>query len=187
MNGHVVIAAITSCTNTSNPSVLIAAGLVARKARAGSVSRSSPGSRPSLAARDRRVVTDLPDGSRAAGTDLDAMGFNLVGLWLAPPASAIPARCRSLIFPNCISDNDLVAASVLSGNRNFEGRVKPRRARPKLSGLAAAGPSLTALAGSLKRQCRETTRSAPDKNGTPVYLKGHLALQQGGLGHRAQK
>jgi aconitate hydratase len=119
-HGDVMIAAITSCTNTSNPSVLVAAGLVARKARALGLD-SKPWVKTSLAP-GSQVVTDYLD---AAGLteDLNAIGFNLVGYGcttcignsgpLAPEFSA------------AINDNDLVAASVLSGNRNFEGRVSP--------------------------------------------------------------
>jgi aconitate hydratase len=119
-DGDVVIAAITSCTNTSNPSVLVAAGLVARKANALGL-RPKPWVKTSLAP-GSQVVTDYLD--RAGLTaDLDAIGFNLVGYGcttcignsgpLAGPISA------------AINENDIVAASVISGNRNFEGRVSP--------------------------------------------------------------
>jgi aconitate hydratase len=117
-DGDVVIAAITSCTNTSNPSVLVAAGLVARKARALGL-KPKPWVKTSLAP-GSQVVTDYL--TKAGLTeDLDALGFNLVGYGcttcignsgpLAAPISA------------AINGNDIVAASVLSGNRNFEGRV----------------------------------------------------------------
>ncbi len=119
-NGDVMIAAITSCTNTSNPSVLVAAGLVARKARALGLA-PKPWVKTSLAP-GSQVVTDYLNAS-GLSEDLDAIGFNLVGYGcttcignsgpLAPPIS------------KAINDNDLVAASVLSGNRNFEGRVSP--------------------------------------------------------------
>ena len=119
-DGDVVIAAITSCTNTSNPSVLVAAGLVARKARALGLS-PKPWVKTSLAP-GSQVVTDYLDKA-GLSADLDAMGFNLVGYGCTtcignsgPLAPAISAA---------INDNDLVAASVLSGNRNFEGRVSP--------------------------------------------------------------
>jgi aconitate hydratase len=119
-DGDVVIAAITSCTNTSNPDVLIAAGLVARKARARGL-KPKPWVKTSLAP-GSQVVTDY---LKKAGLqdDLDAIGFDLVGYGcttcignsgpLAPPIS------------HAINANDLVAASVLSGNRNFEGRISP--------------------------------------------------------------
>ena len=119
-DGDVVIAAITSCTNTSNPSVLVAAGLVARKARALGLT-PKPWVKTSLAP-GSQVVTDYLDKAGLT-EDLDALGFNLVGYGcttcignsgpLAVPISA------------AINENDLVAASVLSGNRNFEGRVSP--------------------------------------------------------------
>ncbi|WP_310497718.1 aconitate hydratase AcnA [Sandarakinorhabdus sp.] len=117
-HGDVVIAAITSCTNTSNPNVLIAAGLVARKAHALGL-KVKPWVKTSLAP-GSKVVTDYFDKSGLTA-DMDAMGFNLVGY-----------GCTTCIgnsgpLPEPISDaingNDIVAASVLSGNRNFEGRV----------------------------------------------------------------
>ena len=119
-HGDVVIAAITSCTNTSNPSVLVAAGLVARKAREKGLDRK-PWVKTSLAP-GSQVVTDYLD-RRGLQEDLDALGFNLAGY-----------GCTTCIgnsgpLPEAISKaihaNDLVAASVLSGNRNFEGRVSP--------------------------------------------------------------
>jgi aconitate hydratase len=119
-DGDVVIAAITSCTNTSNPSVLVAAGLVARKARAKGLT-AKPWVKTSLAP-GSQVVTDYLDKAGLT-EDLNALGFNLVGYGcttcignsgpLAPELSA------------AINENDIVAASVLSGNRNFEGRVSP--------------------------------------------------------------
>ena len=119
-DGDVVIAAITSCTNTSNPSVLVAAGLVARKANALGL-KSKPWVKTSLAP-GSQVVTDYLDKAGLTA-DLNALGFNLVGYGCTtcignsgPLAPAISAA---------INENDLVAASVLSGNRNFEGRVSP--------------------------------------------------------------
>ena len=117
-HGDVTIAAITSCTNTSNPSVLIAAGLVARNARERGL-KVKPWVKTSLAP-GSQVVTDYLD---AAGLtdDLDALGFNLVGYGCTtcignsgplPPA-----------ISKAVNENDLAVASVLSGNRNFEGRV----------------------------------------------------------------
>ena len=119
-HGDVVIAAITSCTNTSNPAVLVAAGLVARKARAFGLT-SKPWVKTSLAP-GSKVVTDYFAASKLQD-DLDYLGFNLVGY-----------GCTTCIgnsgpLPEPISDaisaGDLVAVSVLSGNRNFEGRVSP--------------------------------------------------------------
>ncbi|MFT6474452.1 aconitate hydratase AcnA [Qipengyuania profunda] len=119
-DGDVVIAAITSCTNTSNPDVLIAAGLVAKKAHEKGL-KPKPWVKTSLAP-GSQVVTDYLVKS-GLQEDLNAMGFDLVGYGcttcignsgpLAPPIS------------KAINNNDIVAASVLSGNRNFEGRVSP--------------------------------------------------------------
>ncbi|MBD8066518.1 aconitate hydratase AcnA [Devosia sp. PTR5] len=162
-DGHVVIAAITSCTNTSNPSVLVAAGLVARKARALGLD-AKPWVKTSLAP-GSQVVTDY---LTAAGLqeDLDAIGFNLVGY-----------GCTTCIgnsgpLPQAISDsineNKLVACSVLSGNRNFEGRVNP-----DVRANYLASPPLVvayALAGSLNVDIT-TEPLGTDKNGQPVYLK----------------
>src|SRR5499427_911471 len=117
-HGDVVIAAITSCTNTSNPSVLIAAGLLARNARAKGL-KPAPWVKTSLAP-GSQVVTDYL-AKAGLQDDLDALGFNLAGY-----------GCTTCIgnsgpLPDNIADavrkNDLVAAAVLSGNRNFEGRV----------------------------------------------------------------
>ncbi|RYG67904.1 aconitate hydratase, partial [bacterium] len=119
-DGDVVIAAITSCTNTSNPNVLVAAGLVARKAHAKGLT-VKPWVKTSLAP-GSQVVTEYLEKADLQ-KDLDAMGFNLVGY-----------GCTTCIgnsgpLPEAISEaitqNDLVACSVLSGNRNFEGRVNP--------------------------------------------------------------
>ena len=119
-HGDVVIAAITSCTNTSNPAVLVAAGLVARKARAKGLTRK-PWVKTSLAP-GSKVVTDylVKSGLQA---DLDAIGFNLAGYGCTTcigNSGPLPSQ-----ISEAINKNDLVAASVLSGNRNFEGRVSP--------------------------------------------------------------
>jgi aconitate hydratase len=119
-HGDVVIAAITSCTNTSNPSVLVAAGLVARKAREKGLD-SKPWVKTSLAP-GSQVVTDylVASGLQA---DLDAIGFNLAGYGCTTcigNSGPLPEPISKAIHAN-----DLVAASVLSGNRNFEGRVSP--------------------------------------------------------------
>ncbi len=119
-DGDVVIAAITSCTNTSNPDVMVAAGLVAKKANERGL-KPKPWVKTSLAP-GSQVVTDYLEKA-GLQKHLNALGFNLVGYGcttcignsgpLAPPISA------------AINGNDIVAASVLSGNRNFEGRVSP--------------------------------------------------------------
>ncbi len=162
-DGHVVIAAITSCTNTSNPSVLIAAGLVARKARALGL-KVKPWVKTSLAP-GSQVVTDY---LKAAGLqdDLDALGFNLVGYGCTTcigNSGPLPVA-----ISECINDNDLVAASVLSGNRNFEGRVNP-----DVRANYLASPPLVvayALAGSLNVNVA-VEPLGKSANGTAVYLK----------------
>ncbi|WP_066722833.1 aconitate hydratase AcnA [Sphingomonas pituitosa] len=161
-DGDVVIAAITSCTNTSNPSVLIAAGLVARKARALGLTRK-PWVKTSLAP-GSQVVTDYLNKA-GLSEDLDAIGFNLVGYGcttcignsgpLAEPISA------------AINGNDIVAASVLSGNRNFEGRVSP----DVRANFLASPPLVVAYA--LKGTVTEDMYETPIGQGTdgPVFLK----------------
>ena len=119
-NGDVMIAAITSCTNTSNPSVLVAAGLVARKARALGLT-PKPWVKTSLAP-GSQVVTDYLNAS-GLSEDLNALGFDLVGYGCTTCIGNSGPLAESI--SKAINDNDLVAASVLSGNRNFEGRVSP--------------------------------------------------------------
>ncbi|OHB29489.1 MAG: aconitate hydratase 1 [Phenylobacterium sp. RIFCSPHIGHO2_01_FULL_69_31] len=162
-NGDVVIAAITSCTNTSNPSVLIAAGLVAKKAVEKGL-KVKPWVKTSLAP-GSQVVTDY---LKAAKLDksLDALGFNLVGY-----------GCTTCIgnsgpLPEAISDaiqkNDVVACSVLSGNRNFEGRVNP-----DVRANYLASPPLVvayALAGSMQIDLVNEPLGE-GKDGKPVFLK----------------
>jgi aconitate hydratase len=162
-DGDVVIAAITSCTNTSNPSVLIAAGLVARKARELGLT-AKPWVKTSLAP-GSQVVTDY---LTAAGLqeDLDALGFNLVGYGCTTcigNSGPLPTA-----ISECINENDLVVASVLSGNRNFEGRVNP-----DVRANYLASPPLVvayALAGSLHVNLT-TDPIGTGKDGKPVYLK----------------
>jgi aconitate hydratase len=162
-DGDVVIAAITSCTNTSNPSVLIAAGLLAKKAIEKGLS-VKPWVKTSLAP-GSQVVTDY---LKSAGLtkSLDALGFNLVGY-----------GCTTCIgnsgpLPEPISDavqkGDLVAVSVLSGNRNFEGRVNP-----DVRANYLASPPLVvayALAGSMKIDLASEPLGL-GKDGAPVFLK----------------
>ena len=162
-NGDVVIAAITSCTNTSNPSVLIAAGLVAKKAVEKGL-KVKPWVKTSLAP-GSQVVTDY---LKAAKLDksLDALGFNLVGY-----------GCTTCIgnsgpLPEPISEsiqkNDVVACSVLSGNRNFEGRVNP-----DVRANYLASPPLVvayALAGSMQIDLINEPLGE-GKDGQPVFLK----------------
>jgi len=119
-NGDVVIAAITSCTNTSNPSVLIGAGLVAKKARALGLT-SKPWVKTSLAP-GSKVVTEYLEKA-GLQQDLDALGFNLVGYGCTTCiGNSGPLKAP---IEKAVKDNGLVVCSVISGNRNFEGRVHP--------------------------------------------------------------
>src|SRR5690606_38752929 len=142
-DGHVVIAAITSCTNTSNPSVMLAAGLLARNAVARGL-KVKPWVKTSLAP-GSQVVSDYYE---AAGVqdDLDALGFNLVGYG----CTTCIGNSGPLDEPiaRAIDDHNLVVGGVLSGNRNFEGRIHPQ---VRMNYLAS--PPLVvayAIAGSLK-------------------------------------
>ena len=142
-HGDVFIAAITSCTNTSNPSVLIAAGLVARKAAALGLTRK-PWVKTSLAP-GSQVVTDYLDKA-GLSDDLDALGFNLVGYGCTTCIGNSGPVAPEL--SKAIADGDLVSCSVLSGNRNFEGRIGP-----DIKANYLASPPLVvayAIAGSLR-------------------------------------
>jgi aconitate hydratase len=162
-DGAVLIAAITSCTNTSNPAVMIAAGLVARKARQRGIT-AKPWVKTSLAP-GSRVVTDYLSKAELL-SDLEAIGFYTVGYGcttcignsgpLLPEISAAVKRA------------DVVACAVLSGNRNFEGRVHPEI---KMNYLAS--PPLVvayALAGSLNIDLNNDALGM-DNDGKPVYLR----------------
>ena len=162
-HGDVVIAAITSCTNTSNPSVLIAAGLVARKARALGLT-PKPWVKTSLAP-GSQVVTDYLD---AAGLtqDLDAIGFNTVGYGCTTCIGNSGPLDEAIA--EAIEDNRLVAVSVLSGNRNFEGRV-----HPNVRANYLASPPLV-VAYALLGTMNEDIATAPlgtGRDGTKVFLK----------------
>ncbi len=162
-DGDVVIAAITSCTNTSNPSVLFAAGLLARKAREKGLTRK-PWVKTSLAP-GSQVVTDY---LTKAGLQecLDALGFNTVGygcttcIGNSGPLDANIAKS--------IETGDLVVTAVLSGNRNFEGRINPH---VKASYLAS--PPLVVAYALFGTMLKDITTDAigTDKDGAPVYLK----------------
>nr|WP_317893703.1 aconitate hydratase AcnA [uncultured Sphingomonas sp.] len=162
-DGDVVIAAITSCTNTSNPSVLVAAGLVARKARALGL-KPKPWVKTSLAP-GSQVVTDYLNKAGLT-EDLDAIGFNLVGYG----CTTCIGNSGPLAAPisQAINGNDIVAASVLSGNRNFEGRVS---ADVRANFLAS--PPLVvayALKGTVTQDLLETP-IGQGSNGQDVFLK----------------
>src|SRR5690242_20569261 len=162
-NGDVAIAAITSCTNTSNPSVLVAAGLVARKAREKGLT-AKPWVKTSLAP-GSQVVTDYLNET-GLSEDLDALGFDLVGYG----CTTCIGNSGPLAEPisKAINEKDLVAVSVLSGNRNFEGRVSPDCRANYL-----ASPPLV-VAYSLFGTVTQDMVNEPignSSNGEPVYLK----------------
>ena len=162
-HGDVVIAAITSCTNTSNPSVLIAAGLVARNAVAKGLD-TKPWVKTSLAP-GSQVVTDYLAKS-GLDKSLNELGFNLVGYGcttcIGNSGPLPPAISAS------VNENDLVVASVLSGNRNFEGRVN----QDVRANYLASPPLVVAyaLAGSVYVNL-ETDPIGTGKDGNPVYLR----------------
>ena len=162
-SGKVVIASITSCTNTSNPYVMIGAGLVARKAAALGMNRK-PWVKTSLAPGSQVVSAYL----EAAGLqeDLDKIGFNLVGYGCTTCIGNSGPIQKEL--SEAIAEGDLVATSVLSGNRNFEGRISP-----DVRANYLASPPLVvayALAGTLDINLA-TDVIAQDKDGNDVYLK----------------
>jgi len=162
-DGAVVIAAITSCTNTSNPSVMLGAGLLARNAVARGL-KVKPWVKTSLGP-GSRVVTDYLVEAGVLD-DLDALGFNVVGYG----CTTCIGNSGPLPEPigNAIRENGLVVCSVLSGNRNFEGRV---HADVKMNYLAS--PPLVvayALAGSLDLDL-SSEPLGEDRDGNPVYLK----------------
>jgi aconitate hydratase len=162
-HGDVVIAAITSCTNTSNPNVLIAAGLVARKARAQGL-KPKPWVKTSLAP-GSQVVTEYLDQS-GLSADLDALGFNLVGYGCTTCIGNSGPLDEAIA--DAIEDNGLVGVSVLSGNRNFEGRV-----HPNVRANYLASPPLVvayALLGTMNADIT-TAPLGIGRNGKEVFLK----------------
>jgi aconitate hydratase len=162
-HGAVVIAAITSCTNTSNPNVLMAAGLVAKKALERGLKRA-PWVKSSLAP-GSKVVTDYLERAGLT-TYLDQLGFNLVGYGCTTcigNSGPLPDA-----IGQAITENDLIVSSVLSGNRNFEGRVHPM---VKANWLAS--PPLVvafALAGTTRINMDKDPLGYDEQN-RPVYLK----------------
>jgi aconitate hydratase len=162
-NGHVAIASITSCTNTSNPSVMLAAGLVARKAVAKGL-KAKPWVKTSLAP-GSKVVTEYYNKAGLT-KDLDALGFNLVGYGCATCIGNSGPLSDEI--SQAINDNDLAVTAVLSGNRNFEGRISPD---VKMNYLAS--PPLViayALAGTMDFDF-ETDSLGEGSDGNPVFLK----------------
>ncbi|MEM1011556.1 MAG: aconitate hydratase [Planctomycetota bacterium] len=169
-HGDVVIAAITSCTNTSNPSVMVAAGLVAKKANERGL--SVPHWVKTSLAPGSRVVTDYLDKSNLS-SELDQLGFHTVGYGCTTcigNSGPLPEHIAKEI-----QDNDLVACSVLSGNRNFEGRINPH-----VKANYLASPPLVvayALAGSMDVDL-SSEPIQHDANGQPVYLKDIWPTQE---------
>jgi aconitate hydratase len=162
-HGDVVIAAITSCTNTSNPSVMMGAGLLAQKAVEKGLT-VKPWVKTSLAPGSQVVAEYL--AKSGLQKSLDKLGFNLVGFGCTTcigNSGPLPAE-----ISKAIADHDIVAASVLSGNRNFEGRVNP-----DVRANYLASPPLVvayALAGTMNFDPAKTPLGA-DKKGKPIFLK----------------
>jgi len=162
-HGDVVIAAITSCTNTSNPTVLIGAGLLARNALAKGLS-VKPWVKTSLAPGSQVVAEYLANSGLQK--DLDKLGFNLVGFGCTTcigNSGPLPAE-----ISKTINEHGLVGAAVLSGNRNFEGRVSP-----DVQANYLASPPLVvahAIAGTVTRDLSREPLGH-DKKGNPVYLR----------------
>ena len=162
-HGDVAIAAITSCTNTSNPSVLIGAGLLARNAVAKGLT-TKPWVKTSLAP-GSQVVAEYLDNS-GLQVELDKLGFNLVGFGCTTcigNSGPLPGPVSQTI-----NDKGLIAAGVLSGNRNFEGRVSP-----DVQANYLASPPLVvayALAGTVRKDLT-TEPIGDDADGNPVFLK----------------
>src|SRR4051812_26850733 len=162
-HGDVAIAAITSCTNTSNPSVLIAAGLLARNAVAKGL-KSKPWVKTSLAPGSQVVAEYL--AKSGLQESLDAIGFNLVGFGCTTcigNSGPLPAP-----ISKTINDKGLIVSGVLSGNRNFEGRISP-----DVQANYLASPPLVvayALAGTVQKDLTSEP-IGDDKDGNPVFLK----------------
>ncbi|CAM4120847.1 aconitate hydratase AcnA [Palleronia rufa] len=162
-DGSIVIASITSCTNTSNPYVMIGAGLIARKARELGLDRK-PWVKTSLAPGSQVVSSYLE--ATGLQEDLDAIGFNLVGYGCTTcigNSGPIPEE-----LSKAVNDNDLIAVSVLSGNRNFEGRISP-----DVRANYLASPPLVvayALVGDMNVDIT-TEPLGQDKDGNDVFLK----------------
>lgn len=161
-HGDIVIAAITSCTNTSNPSVMIAAGLLARNARSHGLS-IKPWVKPSLAP-GSRVVKEYYDAS-GLSEELDSLGFSVVGYGCTTCIGN--SGPLDLEIEEAIDKSDLIVGSVLSGNRNFEGRI-----HQKIKANYLASPPLVvayAIAGTLDIDF-SADPLGHDKSGNPIML-----------------
>ncbi len=164
-HGAVTVAAITSCTNTSNPYVMVAAALVAKKAVEKGLTRK-PWVKTTLAPPGSKVVTDYFDKAGLTPPYLDKVGFNLVGYGCTTcigNSGPLPEEVSK-----AVNDHDLAVTSVLSGNRNFEGRINPD---VKMNYLAS--PPLVvayAIAGSMKVDITKDALGV-DQDGKPVHLE----------------
>ena len=176
--GAVVIAAITSCTNTSNPSVLVAAGLVAKRAVEKGLS-IQPWVKTSLAPGSKVVIDYLTDAGLLPY--LEKLKFNLVGFGCTTcigNSGPLPDNVA-----HAVTGSQLNVAAVLSGNRNFEGRINPL----VRSNYLASPPLVVAYALAGRVDLDLTTEPlGTGKNGSPVYLRDYLAIHPGSRGHRAQ-
>ncbi len=162
-HGSVVLCAITSCTNTSNPSVMVAAGLLAQKAVEKGL-KSKPWIKTSLAP-GSQVVTDYLNAANLM-KPLEALGFNLVGYGCTTCIGNSGPLADNVVA--AIAEKNLVCAAVLSGNRNFEGRIGP-----DIKANYLASPPLVvayALAGNMKIDLRNEPLGT-GKDGKPVFLK----------------
>ncbi|MEM1374650.1 MAG: aconitate hydratase AcnA [Pseudomonadota bacterium] len=162
-DGSIVIASITSCTNTSNPYVMIGAGLVARNARERGLTRK-PWVKTSLAPGSQVVSAYLE--AAELQDDLDAIGFNLVGYGCTTCiGNSGPLQPE---ISQCINDNDLIGVSVLSGNRNFEGRISP-----DVRANFLASPPLVVAYALVGDMNVDITREplGQDRDGKDFYLK----------------
>jgi len=161
-HGALVLAAVTSCTNTSNPNLMIAAGLLARNARRRGLS-VKPWVKTSLSPGSRTVADYLRDAGLM--NDLESLGFHVVGfgcMTCIGSSGPLEPHVEAMV------DAGLLGAGVLSGNRNFEGRVNPKMA----VGYLASPPLVVAyaLAGTVMRDIATAPLGA-DRNGQPVYLR----------------
>ncbi len=177
-HGAVVVAAITSCTNTSNPSVMIGAGLLAKKAVERGLSRK-PWVKTSLAP-GSKVVTDYLEKAGLTSY-LDKLGFNLVGYGCTTcigNSGPLPDDVSS-----AITERNLVVCAVLSGNRNFEGRIQSQ----VRANYLASPPLVVAYALAGRMTVDLTTEPiGKDRNGADVYLQGDLADRAGDTGGDAR-
>ena len=169
-DGSVVIAAITSCTNTSNPSVMVGAGLLARNARSMGL-KPKPWVKTSLAP-GSTVVTRYLESS-GLDKDLDELGFNTVGYGCTTcigNSGPLPQQVS-----DAVNDHDLIAAAVVSGNRNFEGRV-----HPQVKANYLASPVLVVAYALVGRVDIDLVNEplGKDKHGKDVYLKDIWPSQQ---------